>query len=191
MNYQAVVIGASAGGLDALQIILSQLPRSFTLPIFVVLHRLPAADEMMQFIFDDVSPLPVKEAAQYDVIEDGTVYLAPANYHLLVEPDRTLSLSVDQKVCFSRPSINVLFESAADLYQEQLIGILLTGGNDDGTVGMQHIQHLGGLTIAQDPATAEVDVMPNCAIESNAIEKVLTLNEIAALLNQVSDETTI
>ncbi len=186
MRYRAVAIGASAGGLEAVQTILSQLPTSFTLPILVVLHRLPTADELMQFVFDESSALHVKEAAQYEPIKNGTVYLAPANYHLLVERDKTISLSVDEKVRFSRPAIDVLFETAADVYQQHLIAVLLTGGNDDGSRGMQHVHTLGGLTIAQDPQTAEVDVMPKCAIERNVVQRVLTLDQIAALLNEVS-----
>jgi two-component system chemotaxis response regulator CheB len=128
----------------------------------------------------------VKEADQNEFVQRGHVYIAPANYHLLVERDRSLSLSIDEKVCYSRPSIDVLFETAADVYRAALIGVLLTGANHDGTAGLKKIKQRGGLTIAQDPATAEVATMPHSAIQKQVVDKVLSLGEIASCLAQLS-----
>ncbi len=181
-------MGASAGGLTALQAVLAPLPADFCLPILIVQHRWPAEDDLMAFTLNASCDLKVKEAESNELIQGGYVYLAPANYHLLVEPDRSLVLSVDEKVCYSRPSIDVLFESAADVYGAALIGVLLTGANHDGTAGLKKIKQMGGLTIAQDPATAEVDVMPNSAIRENVVDNVLSLSQIASCLTQLSQQ---
>jgi two-component system chemotaxis response regulator CheB len=146
------------------------------------LHRLPTADDLLSLTLQEVCRLRVKEAVPFEAIEPGWVYLAPANYHLLIEPDKTLSLSVDAKVCFSRPAIDVLFESAADTYQTGLIGIILTGANEDGTAGLKKIKEAGGLTIAQHPATAEAPLMPNSAIQENVVDNILSLPDIASFL---------
>jgi two-component system chemotaxis response regulator CheB len=182
MAYEAVVIGGSAGGLNALETVLRALPADFKLPIFIVLHRLPTADDLLSLTLQEICRLRVKEAVPFEAIEPGWVYLAPANYHLLIEPDKSLSLSVDAKVCFSRPAIDVLFESAADTYQTGLIGIILTGANEDGTAGLKKIKEAGGLTIAQHPATAEAPLMPNSAIQENVVDNILSLPDIASFL---------
>ena len=182
MTYEAVAIGGSAGGLNALEMILQSLPADFKLPIFIVLHRLPAADDLLSLTLQENCRLKVKEATPSEAVQPGWVYLAPANYHLLIESDKTLSLSVDAKVCFSRPAIDVLFESAADTYQTGLIGIILTGANEDGTVGLKRIKATGGLTIAQHPATAEAPLMPSSAIQENIVDNILSLSDIASFL---------
>lgn len=182
MAYNAIVIGASAGGLTALQKILAPLPANFSLPILVVQHRLPAAVDLLTFALNESCRLAVKEADEKDYIEPGYIYVAPPNYHMLVERDKTLSLSADAKVCYSRPSIDVLFESAADVYLSYLIGIILTGANHDGTAGLKKVKQNGGLTLVQDPATAEADMMPLSAIEANVVDQVLSLTDIASLL---------
>lgn len=184
MDYQAIVIGTSVGGLNALQKILGPLPANFSLPILIVQHRLPAPDDFLTFSLNESCPLTVKEADEKEPIKPGFVYIAPANYHLLVEQNKTLSLSIDSKVCYSRPSIDVLFETAAEAYLSGLIGIILTGANDDGTIGLKKIKEKGGLTIAQDPATAESGVMPLSAIRENVIDQILPLAEIASFLSQ-------
>jgi two-component system chemotaxis response regulator CheB len=188
MDEVAIVIGASAGGLTTLQEILAPLPANFRYPILVVQHRRPAQDDLMAFTLNESSRLHVKEADQLEPIRSGTVYLAPANYHLLVEADKTLSLSIDDKVSYSRPSIDVLFESAAAIYRSDLVGIILTGANHDGTIGLQKIKEYGGLTIAQDPASAEVPTMPNSAIQNNVVDKILSPTEITNCLTQLSIE---
>ncbi len=188
MSYELVVIGTSAGGLNALQKILSGLAKDFNLPIVIVQHRLPVADEFMVFTLQESCDLQVKEVDQSDWIEPGWVYLAPANYHVLVERDKQLSLSIDEKVCYSRPSIDVLFETAANAYEHRLIGIILTGANQDGTDGMIKIKEKGGLTLAQDPETAEVEVMPRAPIERGVVDEILSLEAIARYLNRIIQE---
>jgi two-component system chemotaxis response regulator CheB len=186
MDYEAIVIGTSTGGLTALQEILAPLPADFGLPMLVVQHRLPAPDEFLTFALNESCQLTVKEAAEQEPINPGFVYLAPANYHLLVEPDKTLSLSIDAKVCYSRPSIDVLFETAAEAYLSGLIGIILTGANNDGSAGLKKIKEKGGLTIAQNPATAKSGVMPLSAIQGNIVDKIFSLAEISSFLIQLS-----
>jgi two-component system chemotaxis response regulator CheB len=186
MNYKAIAIGTSVGGVNALQEVLAPLPADFTLPLLVVQHRLPAPDDFLAFSLNESCQLTVKEADDKEPIKPGFVYVAPANYHLLVEPDKTLSLSVDDKVCYSRPSIDVLFETAAEAYLSGLIGIILTGASNDGTAGFKKIKEKGGLTIAQNPATATSGVMPLSAIRENVVDKTLSLAEIASFLSQFS-----
>ena len=188
MDYEAIVIGASTGGLNALQEVLAPLPADFTLPILVVQHRLPTLDDPLVFYLNESCQLMVKEADEKELIKPGYVYIAPADYHLLVERDKTLSLSVNAKVCYSRPSIDVLFEMAAEAYLSALVGIILTGANNDGTAGLKEIKEKGGLTIAQDPATAEAAVMPRSAIQGNVVDKIFSLAEIASFLAQLSKE---
>ena len=187
-KYEAIVIGTSAGGLGTLQKILSKLPSDFALPILVVQHRLPAADQFLSIFLNDVCQLAVKEADNKEIIKPPMVYVAPSNYHLLVERTKTISLTVDPKVKYSRPSIDALFETAAEAYLSKLIGIILTGANNDGTAGLKKIKEHGGLTIAQNPQTAEVSIMPMSAIQANVVDKVLSLTEMAPFLNQISDE---
>jgi len=192
-RYQAVVIGGSSGGLEALQEVLASLPSGFGLPIIVVLHRDPTSRELLAHLVDYYCRLAVKEADEKESIRPGVVYIAPANYHLLVELDRTLSLSVDPRVCYARPSIDVLFETAADAYgcrhsdgalsaRSGLVGILLTGANHDGTDGLRRIKVRGGVTVVQDPTSARAAAMPHSAIQAGVVDHVLSLAEIAALL---------
>jgi two-component system chemotaxis response regulator CheB len=188
MNYKAVVIGASFGGVNALQKVLAPLPADFALPILVVQHRLPAPDDFLAFSLNEACRLTVKEADEKELVKPGYVYVAPANYHLLVERDQTLSLTVDARVCYSRPSIDVLFETAANAYRSSLIGIILTGANQDGTAGLKRIKEKGGLTIVQDPATAESAVMPCSAIQGTCVDRILSLAEIASFLAQLLKE---
>jgi len=150
--------------------------------MLVVLHRLPAPDDLLAFTLNESCQLRVKEADHGEFIKSGTVYIAPANYHLLVEPDKTLSLSIDAKVRYSRPSIDVLFESASDAYRSGLIGVILTGANSDGTAGLKRIKARGGLTIAQDPDTADSKIMPFSAIREHTIDQIFSLAEISSFL---------
>jgi len=181
-NYQAVVIGTSAGGLKALKVILENLPDSFYLPIIIVQHLNPQSDGFLAQYLNQHSGLNVKEAESGEPIIQKHVYIAPANYHLLVEKNRTLSLTVSEKVNYARPSIDLLFESAAEVFLHCLIGILLTGANDDGSRGIAKINHFGGLTIAQNPESAEVNMMPVSAIKTGKVDIVLHLEEIPAML---------
>jgi two-component system chemotaxis response regulator CheB len=126
--------------------------------------------------------MPIQEAKDKTTIRPGVIYVAPPNYHLLVEDDRTLALSIDPRVNFSRPAIDVLFESAVDVYAHHIIGVILTGGNHDGAHGLRRIKEAGGLTIVQDPKTAKAGMMPAAALAATAVDYVLPLPEIGALL---------
>ncbi len=183
-NYKAVVVGASAGGLDALSKLIPGLPERFPLPVVVVQHRRPDADDFLAAHLDGQSPLPVKEADDKELIRAGTVYLAPADYHLLIERDGTFALSLDDRVNHCRPSIDVLFDSAADVYRDKVIGVVLTGANSDGSRGLKHIKQRGGLAVVQDPASAEAACMPREATKATAVDRVLSVDRIAPFLVQ-------
>ena len=179
---QAVVIGASAGGVDALMEILPGLPASFGLPIVVVLHLSESRQSKLAEIFMRRTPLQVREASDKDTLTPGTLYFAPSGYHLLVETDHSLSLSCEAHVHFSRPSIDVLMEAAADAYGVGLAGVLLTGANADGARGLDKIGRQGGLSVVQDPAEARMPAMPEAAIRLRQPDLILDLKSIHSLL---------
>ncbi len=185
-SYRAAVIGVSAGGLEALAVILAQLPASFPIPVLVVQHLQPDSDTFLAEYLDGCSPLGVKMADEKEALRPGWVYLAPPSYHLLVEEDETLSLSVEERVNYARPSIDVLFESAADAYGPALIGIILTGSSRDGSQGLKRIKERGGLTVVQDPATARAEVMPKEALAATRVDHVLALEEIGPVLVKIT-----
>jgi two-component system chemotaxis response regulator CheB len=182
MQYEAVVIGASSGGWEALAEIFQALPGDFSLPIIVAQHLHPLQDAYFFTRMNDVCTLSVKDADEKELIKPGFIYFAPPNYHLLIEKDRTFSLSVDELVNFSRPAIDVLFESAAEVYQDKLIGVILSGGNQDGARGLKLIKENFGLTIVQDPATSQTEYMPQAAIKEVEVDHVLPLSEIGPFL---------
>ena len=179
---ELIVIGCSWGGLHALQEILGPLPGDFPVPVVAAQHRSPhsLAGSMAAALGNHTS-LPVREVDDKDPIEPGWIYLAPADYHLLID-SHSFALSVDEKVQYSRPSIDVLFESAADSYGEGLVAVILTGANEDGAAGMARVKKRGGTTIVQDPATAERAQMPQAAIDGGAADMVLSLAEISTTL---------
>lgn len=178
----AVVIGGSAGGVDALISLLPAIPAGYTLPVFCILHLPGDRESRLAELFDERLPVPVREAVDKDEIAPGTVYFAGPGYHLSVERDRTFSLSCEPPVHFARPAIDVLMESAAEAYGAGLAGILLTGANHDGAGGMAHIRACGGLTVVQEPGDAQVPVMPLEAIRRCKPHLVLPLAAIQALL---------
>ena len=183
MRYELIVIGASWGGLGAVGAILARLPRGFSVPMAVAQHRGPSSsDEALAAALAAYSAVPVRSVEDKDPIPDaGVACLAPADYHLLVEPGR-FALSLEEKVRHSRPSIDVLFESAADAYAERLIGLVLTGANADGAAGLRRVRDHGGLGLAQDPATAERPEMPRAAIAAGGAERVLPLDRLGPAL---------
>jgi two-component system, chemotaxis family, protein-glutamate methylesterase/glutaminase len=187
-RYEAVVIGSSAGGLNALKTIFRGLDSNFSLPVIIVQHISPDSDNYLIHILNDMKILKVKEADEKELPLSGMAYIAPPNYHLLVEPDRTFTLTVDERVNYARPSIDVLFETAAEAWRDRLIGIILTGANNDGSKGLKRIKELGGLVIVQDPDTAEVDSMPRAAILATEADYILPLGEIPAILNELDNE---
>lgn len=182
-RYSVVVIGASAGALDALSNILPALPEDFPLPILIVVHLPPDRTSALPELMKAKCKLDVREAEDKEPILPGTIYIAPPDYHLLVEPNKRLSLSSDEAVMFSRPSIDVLFESAADAYHDgDLIGIVLTGANYDGAKGLKAICAAGGAAWVQNPATAQASTMPEAALEACPEAKSLELTQIVAHL---------
>jgi two-component system chemotaxis response regulator CheB len=178
----AIAIGASAGGVGALLRLFSVLDAGFRLPIFVVLHMPEDHDSGLAELFAMRLPIPVAEAADKMPVVPGTLYFAPPGYHLQLETDRSFSLSCDPPVLYSRPSIDVLFESAAYAYDTHLAGMLLTGASQDGAAGLATVAALGGLTAVQDPADAQISTMPQAAIDLHAPDHVLPLDGLQRLL---------
>jgi len=154
MRYAAVVIGVSTGGVEALKVLLPALPAAFPLPIAIVQHRDRRSDGFLADYLNAMTGIAVSEAEDKEPFCAAHAYLAPAGYHLLIESDRSLSLTVDERVNYSCPSIDVLFESAANVFAQSLIGIVLTGANADGAQGLKTIKARGGLAVVQDPQTA-------------------------------------
>jgi two-component system chemotaxis response regulator CheB len=182
MRYEAIVIGVSSGGLNAMKILFSVLPEDFNIPIVIVQHINANSNGNWIKLLNDKSSLSFKEADEKERIEKGYIYIAPPNYHLLIEKDKTFSLTIDERVNYSRPSIDVLFESAAEAFEDKLIGVILTGSNNDGAKGIKRIQECGGLTIVQDPETAESAFMPRAAIAAIKPDYILSLEDISKLL---------
>lgn len=176
-EYDLLVIGGSAGSLSVIISILEQLLTA-RYAVVIVLHRRGSADSLLAGLLASRTAMPVKEAEEKELIMPGTVYLAPADYHLLIERDHTFSLDASEKVHFSRPSIDVTFESAAIIYRHKAAGLLLSGGNQDGSAGLQSISKTGGLTIVQDPGSAEVGMMPEFAISLFRPDKIITKEEL-------------
>lgn len=179
---EAVVIGASAGGVHALLALLSGLPAGFRLPIVAVLHLPEDRDSLLVDIFQNRLQMAVREAADKESIAPGTLYFAGPGYHLSIEMDRSFSLSCEPPVQYARPSIDVLMASAADAYGAHLAGILLTGANFDGAAGLARIRRRGGLTVVQDPAEAQAPTLPEAAIRTLHPDLILTLDSIRSLL---------
>lgn len=179
---EAVVIGASAGGVEALLGLFSGLRRGYGLPIIVVLHLPDSRRSQLVEVIARRVAMPVVEAADKTLIEAGTVYVAAPGYHLSVERDRTLSLSLEERLHYSRPAIDYLFESAADAYGPALAAILLTGANQDGARGLAQVQRRGGLTVVQDPIEAHVATMPKAALALFVPDHILPLRGIGRLL---------
>lgn len=178
---ELVVIGASLGGLDATSKLLAALPESFAVPIALAQHRRADPESRLEAVLAKLCCRRVCEPNHGDAIAPHTVYLAPADYHLLVERG-TFALSVDEPHCFSRPSIDVLFESAADAYGSTLVAVLLTGASNDGARGLRAIQRAGGVTIVQDPDDAESPIAPRAALACMTPDHVVPLPDISVLL---------
>lgn len=181
MAIELIVIGASLGGFSALKLILGKLPPDFSVPIAIVQHRHKESQTTLASHLQPLIPLPIREVEDKDEIAPGTIYLAPADYHLLVEVGY-FTLTTDEPVCYARPSIDVLFESAADVYGDRVIGIILTGANQDGARGAAAIKTKGGRVIVQDPKTAESPVMPDAAIAATKVDAIVPLTTIGSTL---------
>ncbi len=189
MDYQAVLIGCSAGGVNALQIIFQSFLEDFPIPIIVVSHQNIHGKSFLADVLNYSSTLDVCECEEKTVPMANHIYTAPANYHLLIENNGSFSLNIDPKVSFCRPSIDVTFETAAEYYGQALLAVILTGANSDGSNGVRAVKAFGGTVIAQEPLTAEVATMPESAIQTGCVDYIYPLNDIAGkileLINKV------
>ena len=185
MDYKIIVIGTSAGGMDALKKILPVFPPAFPVPIVIVQHLSSLSNGFMIQYLNSISSIRVKEAEEKELLNASTVYFAPPNYHLLIEDDHTLSLSVEKKVNYSRPSIDVLFDSAVYAYGKSTIGVVLTGANNDGANGLAKIKKAGGYTIVQSPEKAYADSMPRAAIAESTPDLIIPVDEIGIVLRDI------
>jgi two-component system, chemotaxis family, protein-glutamate methylesterase/glutaminase len=186
MPYSIVAMGTSWGGLSALSKLLGRLPEEFSIPIVVVQHRSKDSDRLLVQLLQDATGLKVCEIEDKDVLCAGTVHVAPADYHVLVESGY-LSLTLEEPVRFSRPSIDVMFASAADAYGPATIGVILTGANEDGARGLADIVKRGGCALIQDPKTAEIRIMPEAAFKASPTAEVLSLDHLASRLIELAE----
>lgn len=187
MPYSVVAVGTSWGGLAALTKVLGELPVDFRIPVVVVQHRSRDSERLLVQLLQDATELKVCEIEDKDPLAPGTVHVAPANYHVLIE-NGYASLTIEEPVRFSRPSIDVMFSSAADTYGPAAIGVVLTGANEDGARGLADIVKRGGLALVQDPKTAEIPIMPEAAIRAVPTSEVLPLDALAPRLLELSLE---
>ena len=185
MAYSVVAIGTSWGGLAALTKLLGDLPTDFGIPVVVVQHRSKDSEKLLVQLLQDVTDMKVGEIEDKDPLTPGMVHVAPANYHVLIE-EGYASLTIEEPVRFSRPSIDVMFSSAADTYGAAAIGVVLTGANEDGARGLAHIVKRGGLALVQDPKTAEIPIMPQAAIRVVPSAEVLSLETLGPRLIALS-----
>jgi two-component system chemotaxis response regulator CheB len=185
---ELVAIGASAGGVEAIGILLGALPADFPAAIAVVLHVPPDRTSLLPDLFAARCALPVKEVEDKEFIRRGRVYIAAPDYHMLVEPDHSFALSQDDAVNFSRPSIDLLLESAAVAYRERLLGIVLTGGSADGAAGLKQVRGLGGQAWVQDPDSADARVMPASAIAQAGADRIMDIQALARALARMGKD---
>jgi two-component system chemotaxis response regulator CheB len=184
-SYKAIVIGGSAGSFQGITKILSQLPKTFPLPIIMCLHRLKHVRNGFVEALSIKSVFPVVEPYDKEQIKKGGVYLAPSNYHMSVELGNYFAMSTEEMMNNSRPAIDITLGTAAYVYRDKLIGILLSGANRDGGMGMKHIKDKGGLTIVQEPSECMIDTMPKAAMALTKIDHVLKVDEIVTLINEL------
>jgi two-component system chemotaxis response regulator CheB len=189
LNYDLVVIGGSWGGMRAVEVLLHGLGDDCPAAVVVALHRGTDEGARLPRLLQHYTALPVREVEDKDDLQSGTVYLAPADYHTLIEAKGTIGLSTEERVRYARPSIDVLFRTAGEAYRERCVGIVLTGANDDGADGLRRIKQLGGVAIVQDPGSAERHEMPTAAIEATDADVVLPLGEIGLFLRGLLLET--
>ncbi len=185
-SVKAVVIGVSTGGVEALRTVLMALPASFPLPVMVVAHIAPESGSGLARLLDDLCSIRVKEADEFETAVPGTVYLAPANYHLQVEAGGVLTLSVDAPVSYARPSADVLFETAAAAYGDELAGVILTGAGGDGARGLEKVRRMGGIVVVQHPDDAECSSMPLQSLMLVRPDYVVPLKDVASLLIELA-----
>ncbi|RZK82538.1 MAG: chemotaxis protein CheB [Pedobacter sp.] len=182
---EALVIGGSAGSLDVLLKLLPAVDAQIPFPIIIVIHRKRGADSLLPDLLSSRTKLIVKEIDEKEQIVPGTVYIAPSDYHLLIEQDRTFSLDYSEKINYSRPSIDVTFQTAAEVYKKKLACLLLSGSNADGVNGLKSVKLWGGRVLVQDPATAQVAYMPAQAILNVAVDEILKIEMMGVYINSL------
>jgi two-component system, chemotaxis family, protein-glutamate methylesterase/glutaminase len=180
-----LVVGGSAGSLQVVLSLLAAIGDDFPMPVLIVLHRNGGFESSLEDLFSTRTNLAIKEVEEKELLRTGTVYLCPADYHVLLEKDYSFSLDYSERIHYSRPSIDVTFRSAADIFGPGLICLLLSGGNADGAEGMQYVKEKGGLTIVQDPATADVPYMPQQAISRMNVDFIIPMDEIPGFVRQL------
>lgn len=185
-HYRAIVIGGSAGSFPVITSILNKLPENFELPIIMAMHRLKHVRHGFMEALDIKSSRPIIEPHDKESIRKGNIYLAPANYHMSIELGNTIALSTEEVYNNSRPAIDLTFETASYVYKNKLIGILLSGANKDGALGMLKVQQRGGTTIVQDPSTCVIDTMPTAAMDLLQVDHVLNVDQISLFLEKVN-----
>jgi len=179
----AFIIGGSAGSLDVLLKVLPLIDVKIKFPIVIVIHRKHGADSLLPELLSSKTELRVKEVEEKEPLAAGTIYIAPSDYHLLIEQDRTFSLDYSEKINYSRPAIDATFQTAAEVYKDKLACLLLSGSNADGVNGLKSVKLWGGITLIQDPKTAQVGYMPAQAQANVKIDKVLSIEAIAEFIN--------
>jgi len=182
----AFIIGGSAGSLDVLLKVLPHVKTSIPFPIIIVVHRKHGADSLLPVLLSTRTKLPVKEVDEKEMILPGTVYVAPSDYHLLIEQDETFSLDYSEKINYSRPSIDATFQTAAEVYKTKLACLLLSGSNADGVNGLKTVKNWGGTALIQDPESAQVAYMPNQAKLNVQIDHILPIEDMAEFINLLS-----
>lgn len=183
---KAFIIGGSAGSLEVLLKVLPALDPSLSFPIVIVIHRKHGADSLLPGLLSSRTAMPVKEADEKEMMVPGTIYIAPSDYHLLIEMDCTFSLDYSEKVNYSRPAIDVTFQTAAEAFKGELVCLLLSGSNADGVNGLATVKQWGGIAVIQDPDSAQVAYMPEQARKNVVIDRILRIEEIAAFINLLS-----
>lgn len=179
------LIGGSAGSLKVLLEVLPNIKEDISFPIIIIIHR-GSSDSVLSELLNSKTDLTVIEAEEKTILKAGYIYLAPPDYHLLLERDHSISLDASEKLNFSRPSIDITFTSAAEIFEEKTVAILLSGANSDGVEGLKSVKRNNGTTVAQDPLTAEVDFMPKQAILHNNVDFILKPKEISVFINQLN-----
>lgn len=185
MNYKAVIIGGSAGSFQVVTRILNSLPPSFPVPVLLCLHRLKHVRSGFVEALSLKSAIPVEEPFDKDVLRPGRAYLAPANYHMYIELANRIALSGEETVNHSRPSIDLSFITAANAYRDKLIGIILSGANKDGAMGLKKVHDLGGVTLVQDPEECEVKTMTQSALQLTRVDYVYSTDQIISYLKKL------
>jgi len=183
-KYRAIVIGGSAGSNESLDFLFKNLKKCYDLPVIIVQHMKGDIGEIYYRIMNEKSYLTIKEAEEKEKIKRGIIYFAPGDFHLLIESDETFTLTHEERENFSRPSIDSLFMSAAEVYKEELIAVLLSGASEDGTKGMKRVKDFGGLTVVQNPETVQYAYMPKSAIRNVKVDRILSIEQIKDLMEE-------